>query len=756
MASKTGAIWALDLGNNAVKALRLSVATGVVEVIGFDSVQHSKILTSNELQEGEKDELIALSLRQLVSQNEMENDDIIISVPSQNSFARFVNLPPVEKKKIPEIVTFEAAQQIPFDINSVQWDWQIMGETESGENTVGIFAIKNEEINSLLDYFNGEGIQVNFVQMAPMALYNYISYDCIEILEKSEHNGIITLDIGAENTDLVVSTQSTVWQRSIPMGGHTFTKAIAEAFKLNFAKAEKLKRTAPMSKYARQIYQAMKPVFTDLASEIQRSLNFYSRSYTNTKFCKAIALGGGTKMRGLLKYLQQTLQVTVERPDSFKKLALNPEISAAKFHENVSDFGIVYGLALQGLGFGKIESNLLPRSISRSMAWASKTKYFVAAAFLILLVSLMSFGRTLLDKMNYDKQEAVRSNIKKISSEAKTAVNKLSTEEGKSSQLKAQINKAREPFQNRDVLPLLMQTILSALPSENNTNDPAQKALYIAFNEDNVSKIRKIPRKERKQLFVTTMSINYTDDIAGSGFAGMDFQKGSRSRKSKKSSRSRRPSLADLLQKKFSGAKGGGQFGLQKIQKGATGGAVQDETVEGKPGFVISIAGYSPYKNPIELIDPSGAGNNPDLWGLVTRLMHLDEISGGQSPFKLYEKGNKDHFVYKIELVDITKEMPAGIGKIQEREVSTRDGNKYVENTLIDPMTKETISTVSAVDEDGREKLEAGKPIIEQNDHWFTIDMKFVWETEPTESTESSPKAPSAGKSMVPPLGKKI
>jgi type IV pilus assembly protein PilM len=141
----------------------------------------------------------------------------------------------VEEKRIPEIVSFEAAQQIPFDINSVQWDWQIMGETKSGENRVGIFAIKNEEINSILDYFSSEGIQANYVQMAPMALYNYVSYDCSEILERSERNGIIVIDIGAENTDLVVCTKSTVWQRSIPMGGNTFTKAIADAWRQKYS-----------------------------------------------------------------------------------------------------------------------------------------------------------------------------------------------------------------------------------------------------------------------------------------------------------------------------------------------------------------------------------------------------------------------------------------------------------------------------------------------------------------------------------------
>jgi type IV pilus assembly protein PilM len=193
---------------------------------------------------------------------------------------------------------------------------------------------------------------------------------------------------------LVVCTKSAVWQRCILIGGNAFTKAIADTFRLDFEKAEKLKRTAPVSKYARQILQAMRPVFTDLASEVQRSLGFYNSSNPDTKIVRIVAMGGGTKLRGILKYLHQTLQIPVEKPDSFKRLGMGPGVSPAKFHENVSDFGIVYGLALQGLGLARIESNLLPRNVARSMAWASKGRYFIAAACILLTVSLLCFART--------------------------------------------------------------------------------------------------------------------------------------------------------------------------------------------------------------------------------------------------------------------------------------------------------------------------------------------------------------------------
>ena len=83
-------------------------------------------------------------------------------------------------------------------------------------------------------------------------------------------------------------------------------------------------------------------------------------------------------------------EYTVEelRPESFEgvDLAIAPGLSSAKFHESVADFGVVYGLGLQGLGMARIESNLLPTSVARSMAWAGKTKFFIGAAVLFLLV----------------------------------------------------------------------------------------------------------------------------------------------------------------------------------------------------------------------------------------------------------------------------------------------------------------------------------------------------------------------------------
>ena len=743
MAVKPGAVWAIDIGSNSLKALHLSAEGGVVEVIGFDNIQHGKVVTGAGVRAAERDELVALSFRQFVEQNNLGKDDVIISVPSQNSFARFVNLPPVEEKRIPEIVQFEAVQQIPFDINDVQWDWQLMSETDSSEKKVGIFAIKNEVVNLALEHFSRENVQVGYVQMAPMALYNYVLYDRADLL-RSEDEAIVVLNIGAENTDLVVCTGSTVWQRCILIGGNAFTRAIADTFKLNFEKAEKLKRTAPMSKYARQIFQAMRPVFTDLATEIQRSLGFYRTSNPKTKLSKIIALGGGTKMRGLLKYLQQTVEIPVERPDSFKKLVISSSVSTAKFHESVCDFGIVYGLGLQGLDLGRIESNLLPRGIARSMAWASKARYFTAAAVLLLLVSVLSFARTLFDKATYTEKLDVRQEVSEIIVEAGQAVNKTKAEIRAGSGYEAMIQKEFEVFNYRGIVPLLTEIIISSLPNEK--NNPEQSELYSAFAAGDVETVLKTHRKERKQLLITDMRTYFVEDVNTTTFESRAQEYGAYYERSR-------------VRSQYTGARG--RQGVSAAR-------------QGEPGFLVTIVGYSPYKDIDELMDPAGVEDNPDEWGFITRLTHLDDMVDGNSPFKLYKKTEVKHFQLKSDPVEAREELSGGditnifrgigVEDIRFEKAQVTRGrmirDSEYENVgirvLIDPMTKEIISKVAELDEEGKEKLDnRGKPIYTVNDHWFILNVKFAWKDAPAPPVVAGPATPvdygrRTGASVVP------
>ena len=731
MAEKIGSVWAIDIGNTSLKALRLSNESGTLEVIGFDNITHGKVLSGSGINDQEKQELIAISLPQFVQANDLGRDEIIVAVPSANSFARFVNLPPVEQKRIPEIVKFEASQQIPFDINEVAWDWQLMTEAGAAEAKVGIFAIKNDVVTAELEHFSRENLEVTYVQIAPMALYNYIFYDRPDLMQ-SDTQATVVLNIGAETTDLVVCTKSDVWQRTIAMGGNAFTKAIADAFKLNFEKAEKLKRTAPMSKYARQILQAMKPVFTDLASEIQRSLGFYTSSHSNVKLARIIALGGGTKMRGLLQYLQQSLQMQIERPDAFKQVGINASVSAAKFHESVCDFGVVYGLGVQALGLGRIESNLLPRSIAKSMVWASKTKFFVLAACLILVASVLAFARMLIDRASYTSKVSQREATKLVLDAAQKAESDLKAEEARTGESEAVIKKEFDLFKYRDMVPLLYQKLIGTLP--NAKSNPEQAGLYRAFASGDAETIKeKFPdRRERKQIFVTGMSIYYTLDVGTATFGTMGFEKGLDSRETLGDTGSGGQMVSRDMMMRGGGGRGGAPSRYSPVTRGRMAGI--QPTVPGAEsarGFVVTISGYSPYKAITELLDPVKVQDDPNKWGLVTRLMHLDSMFDGNSPFELYKKTDKQHFNLQTGDVDLAAEIPLGIGVKKNIEGKG--------DVIVDPMTNEIICKVTDTDD-------GGKKVAKVNDSWFVLNFKLKWKDAPDASgAGGSPEAaPSA------------
>ena len=731
MAAASEAIWAVDLGNNSLKALHLVAVGDVVQVIGFDHIPHGKLLSGSGVSGAERDELIAITLRQFVQRNDVSYDPLIVSVPSQNSFARFVTLPPVEQKRLPEIVRFEAAQQIPFDMSEVQWDYQMMTEPDSPEQKVGIFAIKNEVVEAEMEHFEREDLLVSYVQMTPMALYNFLLYDRPELVG-SDTRATVIVNVGAESTDLVVCTKSGVWQRCIMMGGNTFTQAISETFKLNFQKAEKLKRTAPVSKYARQIFQAMRPIFTDWTGEVQRSLGFYTNSNPDVKLTRVIAMGGGTKLRGLLKYLQQTLQIPVEKPDAFKTVVIAQGLSTAKFHENVADFGVVYGLGLQGLGMARIESNLLPTSVARSMAWANKTKYFIGAAVILLVVSLMCLGRVGLDRIAFARNEPVRAANNRDVSQARETQQIEDDFRGQEAELQGKIKKQFEQFKYRAVVPQLYELMLSALP--NARTNPEQRVLYEAYALGDVARVKEVPRGQRKQIFVTNVSIFFSEDLATAQFGQTAMMRKDAMMRESQMAVGMDEGYDDMMSQlaEIYGDRYASQYGGQTAEE------------EKDLGFVVSIVGYSPYGDLMALLDPTGVEGTPSRWGFVTRLDHIDAFVDANSPFELYSK-DAEHFRFEKGAVDLDTDVPIGIGasefipdeSVAAKSTATRTAmmgagyNQGVE-ILVDPVTRERIDAEAQKDMYGNAKMNAlNKPVLTIRDSWFQLDFKLKWEHAP-------------------------
>lgn len=501
-------VWGIEIGQCALKAVKLRPAEdGRVELAAFDLIEHAKILSQPD---AEPDELIKAAIEKFVSRNEWQKDPFVIGVPGQQTFARFCKLPPVEPKKIPDIVKFEAGQQIPFDINEVVWDYQVFQAKDSPDVEVGIFAMKNDLVRRQLDAFAALASAPTAIQTIPMALYNFCHFDAQTPI--GDRQATVIVDVGAQNTDLIVVEASSAWTRNIPLGGNNFTDALVKAFKLSFAKAENLKRTAADSKYARQVFQAMRPVFADLVAEIQRSLGFYSSTHRDVEIKAVMASGNAFRLPGLQKYLENNLTIPegVTRLEKFTKLVPSATANAPQFAENALAFGAAFGLALQGLGLAPISSNLLPPELARIAMWKRKRYYFAATAACLGMAAAFPWLRIMTDSNALADTSRI-DQTKSIVSRANAFQQQFNEAQSDSAGKKEKVQSLFELGKDRALVPAIAALITEALPEPPPeiaaADSPERLKQLIQSNP------QRYVRTNRGQIVIEHLRINFSKNI---------------------------------------------------------------------------------------------------------------------------------------------------------------------------------------------------------------------------------------------------
>ena len=437
MAARPIGVWGIDLGQCALKAIRLEMKDGQAVATAFEYIEHAKILSQPD---ADPDELTRDALNQFLERNKIKGDLVTISVPGQSGLARFVKLPPVDEKKIADIVKFEAKQQIPFPLEEVVWDFQRLnrGDIIDGmalETEIGLFAMKRDMVLRALQQFKEVNVEVHIVQMAPLALCNFVSYDLLgkgaegPAEDGEAHECIVCLEIGTDSSNLVITDGGRIiWQRPIPIGGNHFTRALTKEMKLTFAKAEHLKRNASKSPELKKILSALKLVLNDFVGEVQRSLGYFTNTHRNAQIQYMIGLGNAFRLPGLQKFLQEKLQLEVRKLQHMERVSGDAVTAAPTFAENIMSFGVAYGLALQGLKQAHIQTNLLPHEVRFERVIRGKKPWAVAAAAaLVFGMFMMAFARGMeksaIDSVEITQEKAKAEAIAKQLSDLTAAYN---------------------------------------------------------------------------------------------------------------------------------------------------------------------------------------------------------------------------------------------------------------------------------------------------------------------------------------------
>ena len=271
-------ILSLNLGSQSVGLAEFhGQAAGGLVLTAF----RMREILADPASESARDAHITNAIREMLGELEIDRGKVNYAVASQSVFARFVKLPSVDEEKIERIIGFEAQQNVPFPIDEVVWDYQLVGGGTDEQIQVVLVAIKADLLEAINGAIESAGLEPLLVDVATMALYNAFRYNYPDLTGCS-----LLVDIGARTTNLLFVEPGKVFSRSVPIGGSSISSAIAKEMSEPLAAAEFRKKregfvslggayAEPADPDIARMSKIVRGTLTRLHAELMRSISHY-------------------------------------------------------------------------------------------------------------------------------------------------------------------------------------------------------------------------------------------------------------------------------------------------------------------------------------------------------------------------------------------------------------------------------------------------------------------------------------------------
>ncbi len=464
--ARSNRILAIDIGAASIKVAEFEFKQDHPVLCGYDQREYDEELTDES-----RRFLIAGLLRQILVENSFQARKAVVGVSGQSALTRFVKLPPVadEEHRVRQIVEFEAQQVVPFSMDEVLWDYQLIGTEDEDELEVMFVVIKNEIVAQITDAICGLGLELQLVDVAPVASYNAARANHI-----GDDECAMVLNIGARSTNLLFADKSRFFCRTIPIAGHTITQQIAKEFQITFAEAEELKRRhgfvalggayeEPESEVATAVSKIVRTVMARLHGEINRSINVY-RSQHKGKRPTAMHLTGGSSIMAYTdQFFAEKLRMNVSYLNPFGVVSLAPDVDSGNLQEKAHMFSEVIGLALRYRVQCPVEVSLVPKTIRREQDFNKRKPYLAAAMVAVLLIPLVSWlvnrAKADLYSLTYDKLQTQLQTLDANNKEIKR-------EQSATEEFKDEYQQVAELLRKRQVWPSVLEHLEGLRPTD--------------------------------------------------------------------------------------------------------------------------------------------------------------------------------------------------------------------------------------------------------------------------------------------------
>ncbi len=455
----------VDIGAAAIKLGEFELdETGGMQMLSFAHREYEE-----EISEDNRIRVIEGVLRQMLLEADIHTSRTMLSISGQTALIRFGQLNNLknDKKQIRQLAQFEATRNLPFALDQITMDFQLIATDEEAMDTMDVLSVvvKRDIVDQIVQAVRRVGLSPQLVDVAPVACYNAARANRL-----GDDGCVVLVSIGGRSTNLMFMEGNRFYARTIPIAGHSITQQIARKFSIGQPEAEELKRrhgfvamaddgaatetTSDVSKIVRQ-------VMLRLFGEITRSIAIYKTQQRGSDPVKVYLTGGSTILAYCDRFFADKFGLPVEYFNPLACIPLGPSIDRRRLSEVGHTFSEVVGLALRYSTICPVEINLLPKEVASQQSLVYKKPYFLGAmATLLLMFFLIDQSMVRANKETRKQLDA----YKEVQAKYKPAYDEIKGAVGEAESAVAQVNDQNAFLMQRAKWPLILREIFRARP----------------------------------------------------------------------------------------------------------------------------------------------------------------------------------------------------------------------------------------------------------------------------------------------------
>jgi type IV pilus assembly protein PilM len=338
----------LDIGSSYIKTVKLKASKGSYELELFDIhplppelIVDGSIIDSLRLVD---------SLKEMIKKAGIKSREAVISISGHSSvIIKRISLPEMSEEELSESIKFEAEQYVPFDIEDVNLDFQIIGpKEETGQMDVILVAVKKEIISEYTSVVKEAGLTPIIVDIDSFALENMygINYEI-----EAEKN-IALLNIGASTINVsILKGGISVFTRDSSLGSNIHTEALQREFNIPYETAERLKRGEAVENVSQEDALAViESASAEILGEIVRSFDYYRSATLHEDISEVILSGGCALLKDFVSMIAEKTGVETRVAEPFRNISIPKRFDRVYIEEMAPIMAVSVGLALRKLG----------------------------------------------------------------------------------------------------------------------------------------------------------------------------------------------------------------------------------------------------------------------------------------------------------------------------------------------------------------------------------------------------------------------